>query len=226
MDLLNCQNSWNHTCIEAKNCTILSPWTCWNLFKILNIWGRDLAWKLKSDVFFSITFKARPGTCSLAIKDAYNSPTFVQVPNLEKAVIWNHKSDKKIVNQQMCQNLMHYKFRMYLFLSITGSINKQSRDGLPGYLALSTDPSGSTSFFSTLKSCWPGLSLFVIVPCCGQLLLKHYSKWIIEITSLIQLWTSMWNQILDIDQNEKWFNCCKLNSITHTIQVIWSVSVL
>lgn len=47
----------------------------------------------------------------------------------------------------------------YLFPSITGSSNKQSRDGRPGYLALRTDPSASTSFLSTLKSWWPGLSL-------------------------------------------------------------------
>lgn len=48
---------------------------------------------------------------------------------------------------------------MYLFWSITGSLNRQSRDGLPGYFALSTDPSPSTSFFSISKSWWPGLSL-------------------------------------------------------------------
>lgn len=41
---------------------------------------------------------------------------------------------------------------MYLSPSITGSLNKQSIVGLPGYFALRTDPSGSTSFFRMLKS--------------------------------------------------------------------------
>ncbi|BAT87604.1 hypothetical protein VIGAN_05099300 [Vigna angularis var. angularis] len=58
----------------------------------------------------------------------------------------------------MFQTLLQHKFSAHLFLSITGSTNKQSRDGLPGYLALRTDPSGSTSFFNTLKSCWPETS--------------------------------------------------------------------
>lgn len=56
-----------------------------------------------------------------------------------------------------------FKFHIFrrLFPSVTGSVNKQSRDGLPGYLALSTDPSGSTSLCSILKSCRPGLSLLI-----------------------------------------------------------------
>lgn len=47
----------------------------------------------------------------------------------------------------------------YLFPSLAGSENKQSLVGLPGSLALSMEPSGSTSFLSRLKSCCPGLSL-------------------------------------------------------------------
>lgn len=47
----------------------------------------------------------------------------------------------------------------YLFPSMTGSLNKQSRVGRPARLALRIYPSGSTSFLSSLKSCIPGLSL-------------------------------------------------------------------
>lgn len=47
----------------------------------------------------------------------------------------------------------------YLFPSMTGSLNKQSRVGRPASRALRTDPSGSTSFLRILKSWFPGLSL-------------------------------------------------------------------
>lgn len=47
----------------------------------------------------------------------------------------------------------------YLVPSLAGSAKRQSRVGLPGNWARSTDPSGKTSFFNSSKLWWPGLSL-------------------------------------------------------------------
>lgn len=95
-----------------------------------------------------------------------------RLPPQSEHLNYKFSADCKIVNNNMIFSKEWKLFRKfwlfletdsniltYLLPSITGSSNKQSRVGWPAYLALKTDPSGSTSFFRILKSWFPGLSL-------------------------------------------------------------------
>lgn len=158
---------------------VACPFKSCYFMEIMNIIGSDITRnspRLLVMDHVSLLLLTPPG--SLAVEHSNNSGEVVQVP-------YFHKTSQSYQKQQQLMLIYFFSFlislerRKYLLLSLTGSLKKQSRVGLPGSFALRMEPSGRTSFLRRLKSCCPGLSLLTKF----ELLAHYFTIWYFVIES-------------------------------------------